>query len=237
VLALLEVRNINVYYDGIQAVQDVSLNVAKGEIVAIVGPNGSGKTTILKTIQGLLHPKSGEIIFQGRRIDRLQPHQIVELGITYVPEGRKIFPYMTVKENLEIAAYTKNARANKEETLELVYSLFPVLKKRGSELGMNLSGGEQRMLALGRGLMTGSQLLLLDDPFMGLAPKIISCTCDIIRAISSKGITILIVGQHVRQILNLAKRAYLIESGRITLEGKGEELLMNEYVRKILLGF
>lgn len=230
-------RNINVYYDGIHAVKDVSLNVAKGEIVAIVGPNGSGKTTIMKAIQGLLHPRSGEIIFLGQRIEALPPHEIVELGITYVPEGRKIFPYMTVRENLEVAAYIRNARANREATLELVYSLFPMLKKRESELGMNLSGGEQRMLALGRGLMTGSRLLLLDDPFMGLAPKIISCTCDIIRAISSRGITILIVGQHVKQILNLAKRAYLVELGRITLEGKGEELMMNEHVKKILLGF
>ncbi len=234
---MLEVRNINVYYDGVQALKNVSLSVAKGEIVAIVGPNGSGKTTILKAIQGLLHPVSGEIIFLDKRIDSLPPHEIVEMGITYVPEGRKIFPYMTVLENLEVAAYTESARTSKYETLKLVYSLFPMLKKRESETAMNLSGGEQRMLAIGRGMMTGSRLLLLDDPFLGLAPKIISCTCDIIRAISARGITILIVGQHVKQILNLARRAYMVEEGRVTLEGKGEELMVNEHVKKTLLGF
>lgn len=231
---MLELDHVNTYYGCVHALQDVSMSIDEAEIVAVIGPNGSGKTTLLKTIQGLLRPSFGSINFLGQRIDKLPPHEIVELGITYVPEDKGFFPHMSVLENLELGAYTKKTRRKTEENIELVYQLFPILEKKKNDYASELSGGEQKMLVLGCGLISGAKLLLLDDPFLGLAPKIILCTCEIIKRVNDAGITILLTGQHVRQILGLANKGYLLESGRITIEGSN--LLENDHVRKTLLG-
>lgn len=231
---MLQVKGIDVFYGNIQALWDITLRVDQGELVAIVGPNGSGKTTILKTIQGLLRPASGEIYFMGQRIDSLPPHSLVDMGLTYIPERRRLFPDMSVQENLEVGAYRPRARAKMAETFELVLDIFPALKDKVKRRAATLSGGEQQMLAVARGLMSRPKLLLLDDPFLGLAPLVIAKFCETIRAISDEGIAILLVGQHVRRILRLAGRAYLLEIGKISMEGAGEELLDEEAVRKAL---
>ena len=231
---MLQMKGINVFYGKVQALWEVNLQVGKGELVAIVGPNGAGKTTILKTIQGLLRPASGEITFLGERIDGLSPHLLVEKGLTYIPERRRLFPEMNVLENLEVGAYNQRAREKISETFALVFDLFPTLKGKVKRRADTLSGGEQQMLAVARGLMSRPRLLLLDDPFLGLAPLVIARFCETIRAISDEGIAVLLAGQHVRRILRLAARAYLLETGRISLEGAGEEFLEEEAVRKAL---
>jgi len=233
---MLEVDNINVFYGDLQALWDVSFRINDGEIVVIAGSNGAGKTTILKTISGLLHPKSGTINLVGRKIDKNPPHSIVDLGVAHIPEGRRLFPYMTVLENLEIGAYTRRAREKKNETLEWVYQLFPILKERKNQLAGTLSGGERQMLAVGRGLMSRPKLLMLDEPSLGLAPKLVLTVFDIVKKINKEGVTILLVEQNVRHALEIANRAYVLETGKITLEGKGKKLLASDYVKKAFLG-
>jgi len=233
---LLKVNKINVFYGDLQALWDVSFEVYEGEKVVIVGANGAGKTTTLKTISGLLRPRSGTIEFMGQRIDRLPAHKIVELGIAHVPEGRRLFPKMTVLENLEMGAYTKRAREKFEDTLEWVFSIFPRLKERKNQIAGTMSGGERQMLAIARGLMSRPKLLMLDEPSLGLAPKLVLKTFEVIQRISEEGVTILLVEQNVRHALELADRGYVLETGRITLSGTGEELLNNDYVKKAYLG-
>ena len=233
---MLSVNKINVFYGDLQALWDVSLKVEKGELVALVGSNGAGKTTTLKTISGLLKPRSGSITFQGVRIDKLQSHQIVELGIVQVPEGRGLFPQMTVYENLLMGAYVKRAWDKRFETLEFVYNLFPILKERKHQIAGTLSGGEQQMLAIAKALMSRPKILMLDEPSIGLAPKLVLKVFEMIKKIHEEGVTILLVEQNVRRALEIADRAYVLETGRIVLEGTGKELLESEHVKKAYLG-
>ena len=233
---MLEVSNLDVFYGKAQALRGVSLRVNEGEIVALVGANGAGKTTLLNTISGLLHPASGSVEFLGKRIDRLAPHKVVKLGICQIPEGRKLFSDMTVGENLEMGAYTSEARKRKEETHEQVYQLFPVLKERARQSAKKLSGGERQMVAIGRGLMSSPRLCMLDEPSYGLAPNLLSEVLGVIKHLREQGITIFLVEQNVRHTLETADRAYVLENGRIVLEGKGEDLLQDEQVKKAYLG-
>jgi len=233
---MLEVSNLDVFYGKAQALRGVSLRVNEGEIVALVGANGAGKTTLLNTISGLLHPASGSVEFLGKRIDRLAPHKVVKLGICQIPEGRKLFSDMTVWDNLEMGAYTSEARKRKEETHEQVYQLFPVLKERARQSAKKLSGGERQMVAIGRGLMSSPRLCMLDEPSYGLAPNLLSEVLGVIKHLREQGITIFLVEQNVRHTLETADRAYVLENGRIVLEGKGEDLLQDEQVKKAYLG-
>ena len=233
---MLGVRSINVCYGLAQALWDVSFKVDEGEMVAIVGSNGAGKTTTLKTISGLLRPSSGRIEFNGERLDKISGHLIVERGIAHIPEGRGLFPFSTVLANLELGAYTKRARKRIKESLEHVFGLFPVLKERQRQLAGTLSGGEQQMLAIARGLMSAPNLLMLDEPSLGLAPKLVKKTLEILEQLSNQGITILLVEQNVHAALNLCDRGYVLENGRIVMEGSGRELRDNPHVRKAYLG-
>ena len=233
---MLEVSNLDVFYGKSQALRGVSLRVNEGEIVALVGANGAGKTTLLNTISGLLRPASGNVEFLGKRIDRLAPHKIVNLGICQIPEGRKLFTDMTVRENLEMGAYTSEAWKRKEETLEEVYKIFPVLKERRKQSASKLSGGEGQMVAIGRGLMSNPRLCMLDEPSYGLAPKLFSEVLEVIKQLRQQGITIFLVEQNVRNTLETADRAYVMENGHIVLEGKGKDLLQDEQVKKAYLG-
>ena len=232
---LLHVRDLEVFYGEGQVLYGVSLTVPEGEIVAVVGPNGSGKSTLLRTIQGLHHPRRGEVWLRGDRIDGLAAHEVVARGVTCIPEGRRLFLGMTAQENLEVGAYLATARARMVESLREVHALFPVLQEKAKAGAATLSGGEQQMLALGRGLMARPAVLLLDDPFMGLAPRTIAGLCDTLRGLSRQGIGILIAGQHVRRILTLAGRAYLLEQGRITEQAPGIHLLNSPHLRRALL--
>jgi branched-chain amino acid transport system ATP-binding protein len=233
---LLEVSNIDVLYGGAHALWDVSLKADKGEVVAIIGSNGAGKTTLLNTISGLLRPAAGEITYLGKHIHNLSPHQIIEMGIVHVPEGRALFPYMTVLENLELGAYMKATRGKKSERLEQIFAMFPTLKERQKQLSGTLSGGEQQMLAMARGLMSNPNLFLLDEPSLGLAPKMVLRVFEIIKEIQKMGVGVLLVEQNVYHALEFAERAYVLETGRVTLEGTGEELLNSDYVKKAYLG-
>jgi branched-chain amino acid transport system ATP-binding protein len=233
---VLEVSNLNVFYGKSQALRGVSLRVDEGEIVALVGANGAGKTTLLNTISGLLRPASGSVEFLGQRIDRLAPHKIMKLGVCQIPEGRKLFREMTVGENLEMGAYSSAAGKRKEETLEQVYQVFPVLKERRKQSAKKLSGGEGQMVAIGRGLMSNPRLCMFDEPSYGLAPKLFSEVLEVIKRLREQGITIFLVEQNVRQTLETADRAYVLENGRIVLEGKGKEVLQDERVKTAYLG-
>ena len=233
---MLEVKSINVFYGDLQALWDVSFNVRDGEIVCIIGSNGAGKTTTLKTVSGLLHPRSGLIRFGNTEIHRLPPHKIVELGIAHVPEGRQLFPEMIVLENLKMGAFVKRAWDKMEDTLEWVYQLFPVLKERRGQKAGTLSGGEQQMLAIARGLMNRPKLLMLDEPSLGLAPRIVVSVFEAIQRISREGVTILLVEQNVRSALEISDRGYVLENGRIVLSGRSDELMENETVKKAYLG-
>ncbi len=234
---LLGVDNLNVFYGVVQALYGVSFYVDEGEIVTIVGANGAGKTTTLETIAGLIKPTSGEITFGGEKITNLKAPEIVKMGISLVPEGREIFPDMTVLENLEVGAfYIPQAKEKMKDTLDVIWGLFPVLKDRKKQVAGTLSGGEQQMLAIARGLMAAPRLLMLDEPSVGLAPKIIQSIFSTIREINSRGVTILLVEQNVRHSLLVSDRAYVLETGNIILEGRGEDLLDNDYVRKAYLG-
>jgi len=233
---LLRINDLSVYYGDLQALFDLSLEVNEGEIVSIVGSNGAGKTTTIRTISGLIQPRSGNIEFLGERIDGLAPHQIVERGISQIPEGRRVFPYMSTLENLLLGAFTHRAREKRLETLEWIYGIFPVLKERESQAAGTLSGGEQQMLAIGRGLMSKPRLLMLDEPSLGLAPMIVTKIFEVIEQFKKEGITILLVEQNVQRALALADRGYVLESGRIGLKGEGKELLQNPHIRKAYLG-
>jgi branched-chain amino acid transport system ATP-binding protein len=233
---MLEVSNLNVFYGKSQALRDVSLRVDEGEIVALVGANGAGKTTLLNTISGLLRPASGSVEFLGTRIDRLAPHKIINLGICQIPGGRKLFSDMTVGENLEMGAYASAAWKRRKETLEQVYQVFPVLKERRKQSAKKLSGGEGQMVAIGRGLMSNPRLCMFDEPSYGLAPKLFSEVLEVIKHLREQGITVFLVEQNVRQTLEVANRAYVLENGRIVLEGKGKDLLQNKQVKTAYLG-
>jgi len=233
---MLEVKGINVYYGPLQVLFDVSLSVKEKEIVTVIGPNGAGKTTLLKTISGLLHPKSGSIRFLGEEISSLSAEVVVRRGVAHVPEGRGLFPYMTVLENLQLGAYTKEARSKMKETLEEVFELFPRLKERKDQLAYTLSGGEQQMLAIGRALMSRPKLLMLDEPSQGLAPKLVKSVMQTLEELNARGITILLVEQNVHHALNLADRGFVLENGRVVLEGAAQELLNNSHVKSAYLG-
>jgi len=233
---VLEVCDVTTPYDMTQALWDVCIEVNESEIVALIGSNGAGKTALLNAISGLLHPASGTVEFLGKRIDGLPPHTIVELGISHVPEGGKVFPDMTVYENLEMGAYPIHAWNQKEQTLEQVYHVFPKLKERAGQLARTLSGGERQMLAIGRGLMSKPRLCLLDEPSYGLAPRLVLEIFRIIKELRDQGITVLLIEQNVRHTLETADRAYVLENGRICLEGACDELLQSDFVRKAYLG-
>jgi len=234
--AMLEVRGIDVYHGSFQATWEVSLEVARGEMVALIGANTSGKTTILDAISGILHPTQGTIRFEGREIQGLAPDQIVDLGVTQVPEGRRLFPEMTVYDNLLMGSYAAHARACKAENLERVYELFPRLKERRKQVAKTLSGGEQQMLALGRGLMAAPKLMLIDEMSLGLAPIVVEEMFQALAAIRSRGMTILLVEQNVRRTLQEADRAYILETGRVVLEGTAAELRDEEQVKRAYFG-
>jgi len=233
---MLEVRDINTFYGKIQALWGVSLRIDEKEIVALVGSNGAGKTTLLNTISGLIHPASGTVVFLGTRIDGMTPHAIVELGMSHIPEGRKLFPDMSVRENLEMGAYTKRVWKDKQHILDRVYELFPILKARQGQLASTLSGGEQQMVAMGRGLMSQPKLCIVDEPSSGLAPLIVDEIFGIIQGLRDQGIAIFLIEQNVQQTLEIADRAYVLENGRVVLEGESKELLKEELIRKAYLG-
>jgi branched-chain amino acid transport system ATP-binding protein len=234
---LLSIKDLNVSYGKIKAIKGISLDVNAGEVVTLVGANGAGKTTLLKTISGILAPASGEITYDGRKLSDIKPYQRVNEGICQAPEGRGIFPGMTVLENLEMGKFGKtNAKLEIEEDLEKIYTLFPRLKERAHQAGGTLSGGEQQMLAIGRALMSRPRLLLLDEPSMGLAPKFIAQIFEIIKEIKKQGVTILLVEQNAAKALSVADRAYVLETGNITMQGSGAELLKDPAVRKAYLG-
>jgi branched-chain amino acid transport system ATP-binding protein len=233
---MLEVNAVNTFYGKIRALWDVSLIVDEKEIVALVGANGAGKTTMLNTISGMIHPSSGSMQFCGQKIDRMLPHQIVKIGISHIPEGGKPFPDMTVHENLEMGAYSGATWRKREETLEQVYKIFPILKERERQLARTLSGGERQMLALGRGLMSRPRLCALDEPSYGLAPLLVKEIFNVIKALRDQGMTLLVVEQNVQQTLEIADKAYVLENGRIVSEGKSRELLQNDHIKKAYLG-
>ena len=234
---ILEVENINVFYEDVQVLWDLSFSVGEGEIVALVGSNGAGKTTTLKTISGIMHPKKGKIKFNGEEIQNIPPHLIARRGLSLVPEGRELFSEMTVLDNLLLGSmYIPEASKKTADLLKRVFSLFPRLEERKNQIAGNLSGGEQQMLAIARGLMSEPRLLMLDEPSLGLAPKLVSELFKTIIDIKNSGVTILLVEQNAYKSLEIADRAYVIETGKITLTGVGKELLKNDYVRKAYLG-
>jgi len=233
---MLEVKDLNVSRGALPVLWNISLEVKKGEVAALIGSNGAGKTTLLSTIAGLLKPSSGNIMFNGKEVNGLLPHQVVNLGISFVPEDRKLFSYMTVGENLLLGAYSSRGKNSKEDILKMVYQLFPVLKEREKQLAVTLSGGEQRMLAIARGLMSNPELLILDEPSQGLSPKL---TMEIFRAVEElrkHGLSVLLAEQNVYYALKFSDKAYVMETGKITLKGKGEELLKNKHVKEAFLG-
>jgi len=231
----LKISNIDVFYDALQALWDVSLVVKPGEIVALIGSNASGKSTLINTISGIMHPAKGTIEFEGQDISTLDPFQIVTLGISQVPEGRRIFPEMTVLDNLILGSYNRKARSNREQNLKMVYELFPILKERRKQLAKTLSGGEQQMLVIGRGLMSAPKLMLFDEISLGLAPIVIDAIYKVLKEIRARGITILFVEQNVRRSLKEADRAYIMKAGRIVL-GKNVAELQEEEIKKAYFG-
>ncbi|MDQ0287529.1 branched-chain amino acid transport system ATP-binding protein [Desulfofundulus luciae] len=233
---ILEVKDLEVYYGSIRALQGISFYVEKGEIVTLIGANGAGKSTTLRTISGLLIPRQGEIYFQGKKINRTPAHQIVRMGISHVPEGRQIFPNLTVMENLLMGAYTRRNRAEVQESLEEVLKRFPRLRERAKQLAGTLSGGEQQMLAMGRGLMSKPTLLILDEPSMGLSPLLVEEIFEIIKNINQQGTTVLLVEQNAYMALQIAHRAYVLETGRIVLSGTSAEVQANPQIRSAYLG-
>ncbi|MCI6636239.1 MAG: ABC transporter ATP-binding protein [Eubacteriales bacterium] len=231
----LRVENIHVYYGAIHAIRGVTFTVNEGEVVTLIGANGAGKSTILKTVSGLLRPKSGTISFDGTDITQIPPHKLVPMGLAHVPEGRRIFQQMTVEENLEMGAFTQ-PKGGIAMDLEKVFALFPRLKERRRQIAGTLSGGEQQMLAMGRALMSHPKLLMLDEPSMGLAPILVEQIFDIIRSLHRTGTTILLVEQNAQMALSVADRAYVLETGEITLTGTGDELIHSDAIRKAYLG-
>lgn len=235
-MAMLEVKDLEVYYGVIQAIKGVSFEVNKGEVIALIGANGAGKTTILHTITGLLAPKSGSVIFEGKDITKIPGHKIVSMGMAHVPEGRRVFANLTVLQNLKLGAYTRKDKQEIEDTLQMVYRRFPRLEERKNQVAGTLSGGEQQMLAMGRALMSHPQIILMDEPSMGLSPIFVNEIFDIIREVSESGTTVLLVEQNAKKALSIADRAYVLETGNIALEGKAADLLNNDSVKKAYLG-
>ena len=233
---MLSVNNISVGYKGLPAVQDVSLKIEQGEIVSLVGSNGSGKTTIVKTIAGLLHPTQGEILFGDRPIHKMPPYDIVKKRISLIPEGRRLFGRLSVLDNLLLGAYALDSKEEIESMLERVFKLFPILKERKDQRSDTFSGGEQQQLAIARGLMSHPSLLMLDEPSLGLSPKLVTEIFQVVQDISCNGVTVLLVEQNVHEALQISHRAYVLQTGRIVLEGKGVDLLQSDLVRQAYLG-
>lgn len=235
-MSLLDIKSIDIYYGDVQVVYGVSLHIDESEIISIIGANGAGKSTILKCISGLINTKSGEMYFNNEPIQNIPPEQVVDKGIIQIPEGRRLFTLMTVEENLEVGAFNREADKVKEETLKEVYNLLPRLEERKKQLAITLSGGEQQMLAIGRGLMSKPKLLMLDEPSLGLAPILIRDIFETIKKISEQGVTVLLVEQDVRHSLSMSDRGYVLEHGRIAMEGSGQDLLENPHIRDAYLG-
>ena len=235
-MALLEVKNLEVYYGVIQAIKGISFEVNKGEIVTLIGANGAGKTTTMQSIMGLIHARSGEVIYNGQQINNLPAHKIVHLGMTQVPEGRRVFSELTVYENLVMGAYTKKDKEQIKASLDEIYEIFPRLLERKNQVAGTLSGGEQQMLAMGRAMMSNPDLLMLDEPSMGLSPLLVDQVFEIIKHFHEKGTTILLVEQNANKSLAISDRAYVLENGRIVLTGTGEELLASPEIKKAYLG-
>ncbi|MCR4650435.1 MAG: ABC transporter ATP-binding protein [Lachnospiraceae bacterium] len=235
-MALLEVKDLNVHYGMIHALKDVSFHVEKGEIVALIGANGAGKTTTLHTVTGLIEASAGSIIYKDQDVTKLPGHKLVPLGMAHVPEGRRVFADMTVLQNLKLGAYTRKNKAEIEESLENVYKRFPRLKERKNQVAGTLSGGEQQMLAMGRALMSKPEIILMDEPSMGLSPILVNEIFDIIKEVNKSGTTVLLVEQNARKALSIADRAYVLETGRVVLDGDAKELMNNEQIRKAYLG-
>lgn len=233
---MLEIKNINVYYGVIQAIRDVSFQVNEGEVIALIGANGAGKTTILHTITGLITAKSGEVLYEGIDLQKIPAHKIVSLGIAHVPEGRHVFSQLTVYENLLMGAYTRNDKNEIAESLDRVYQRFPRLQERRGQYAGTLSGGEQQMLAMGRALMSKPKIILMDEPSMGLSPILVDEIFDIIQSISKSGTTVLLVEQNAKKALAIADRAYVLETGRVVLADDAKKLMNDESVKKAYLG-
>lgn len=235
-MAMLSVNNLQVHYGMIQAIKDVSFEVNEGEVIALIGANGAGKTTILHTVSGLLQPTKGSVIFEGQDITKIPAHKIVSLGMAHVPEGRRVFAQLTVLENLKLGAYTRKDKNEMEETLQMIYKRFPRLEERKNQIAGTLSGGEQQMLAMGRALMSHPKIILMDEPSMGLSPIFVEEVFKIIRDISAEGVTVLLVEQNAKKALNIADRAYVLETGNIILQGDAKKLMNDESVKKAYLG-
>ena len=233
---MLDLKGINAGYGSFQALFDISLTVNAGEAVSVIGPNGAGKTTLMRVISGMTAPFSGEMEMEGKSLSFFPPHRIVELGIAHVPENRRLFPGMTVEDNLKLGAFAKTARGDSAKNLEFVYELFPKMKERRSQLAGTMSGGEQQMCAIGRAIMSGPKLLLMDEPSAGLAPVVVQQVFSLVRRIREEGYTVLIVEQNVQQVLQVVDRAYLLEAGQLIDSGKSEDLLESETVRKAYMG-
>ena len=235
-MAMLSVNNLQVHYGMIQAIKDVSFEVNEGEVIALIGANGAGKTTILHTVSGLLQPTKGSVIFEGQDITKVPAHKIVSLGMAHVPEGRRVFAQLTVLENLKLGAYTRKDKNEMEQTLQMIYKRFPRLEERKNQTAGTLSGGEQQMLAMGRALMSHPKIILMDEPSMGLSPIFVEEVFKIIRDISAEGVTVLLVEQNAKKALNIADRAYVLETGNIILQGDAKKLMNDESVKKAYLG-
>ena len=235
-MAMLEVKDLEVYYGVIQAIKGVSFQVNKGEVIALIGANGAGKTTILHTITGLLSPKKGSVMFEGTDITKVPAHKIVSMGMAHVPEGRRVFADLSVYENLKMGAYTRKDKAEIEESLRQVYERFPRLEERKNQMAGTLSGGEQQMLAMGRALMSRPQIILMDEPSMGLSPILVNEIFNIIESVRKSGTTVLLVEQNAKKALSIADRAYVLETGNIVMEGKAKDLLEDDSIKKAYLG-
>lgn len=235
-MAMLEVKDLHVYYGLIQAIKGVSFEVNEGEVIALIGANGAGKTTILHTITGLLQPKEGSVLFEGTDITKIPSHKIVSMGMAHVPEGRRVFANLSVYQNLKMGAYTRKDKKEIEDKLEMVYQHFPRLQERKNQLAGTLSGGEQQMLAMGRALMSNPKMILMDEPSMGLSPLLVKEVFSIIEYCHECGITILLVEQNAKMALGIADRAYVLETGKITMSGDAKEMMENEAVKKAYLG-
>lgn len=235
-MAMLEVKDLEVYYGMIQAIKGVSFEVNEGEVIALIGANGAGKTTILHTITGLLSPKKGSVVFEGKEITKIPAHKIVELGMAHVPEGRRVFAQLSVYQNLKMGAYTRKDKSEIEESLEMVYKRFPRLEERKNQLAGTLSGGEQQMLAMGRALMSRPRIILMDEPSMGLSPILVNEIFDIIQSVSASGTTVLLVEQNAKKALSIANRAYVLETGNIVTSGPAHTLMEDPAIKKAYLG-
>ena len=235
-MAMLEVKDLEVYYGVIQAIKGISFHVDKGEVIALIGANGAGKTTTLHTVTGLISPKNGHVLFEGKDITKVPAHKIVSMGMAHVPEGRRVFAELSVYENLKMGAYTRKDKNEIEESLKNVYKRFPRLEERKNQMAGTLSGGEQQMLAMGRALMSRPKIILMDEPSMGLSPIMVNEIFDIIRSVSESGTTVLLVEQNAKKALSIADRAYVLETAKIVLEGKAKDLLEDDSIKKAYLG-